>query len=287
MARATATRVGFVGLGNIGLPMAERLLTARFELTVHDVDPEPVRVLAAAGARRAGSARELAAQAEVIGLCVRDDAQVREVSQALLAGAEPDTLLAIHSTIRPATVHEVARAAARRGVTVVDAPVTGGAVGARSGRLCVMVGGEPEAVERCLPVFEAFAEKVVRTGPLGSGAATKLCNNLMTYLGFLAAWEAERLAVASGLSRQALDEVGRHNGNLSQQKLAFLGLHRSPVDRSDPGFRAALQRFVELAEKDLTVTLDFARELGLELPGAALCREIVARVYGLEDPARD
>ncbi|HVH08124.1 MAG TPA: NAD(P)-dependent oxidoreductase [Myxococcota bacterium] len=278
-------RAGFVGLGSIGQPMARRLLTGGLETTVFDLAEPAVAVLVAAGARGAASARDVAAAADVVGVCVRDDADVRAVvlgSEGLLAGAVAGTVIAIHSTILPRTVREIGEAAARTGVTVVDACVTGGPMGAERGTLTYMVGGEPAHVERCRPVFATAAAKIVHTGALGTGAATKLCNNLMTYLGFLAAFESNLLAERAGLSREALHEVTRTNGNLTDQMLAFLTLHRIPAEqRAEPGFQRMLEGYTTLAEKDLAVTLAFAREHGVELPGTARCRELMARVYGL------
>jgi 3-hydroxyisobutyrate dehydrogenase-like beta-hydroxyacid dehydrogenase len=150
-----------------------------------------------------------------------------------------------------------------------------------------MVGGDPAHLERCRPAFATSARSIVHTGDLGSGAATKLCNNLMTYLGFLAAFEANLLAEASGLSVQALDEVTRANGNLTDQMAAFVSLHRLPAaQRQDAGFQTLMRGYTTLAEKDLAVTLAFAREHGVALPGTALCQQVMARVYALEDARR-
>ena len=281
-----ALRAGFIGLGNIGKPMARRLVEAGVQTTVFDIAAATVAELAAAGARAARSAREVARVADVLGVCVRDDAEVRAVAlgpEGIEAGAAPGLVVAIHSTILPRTVREVASALADKGAFVVDACITGGATGAAKGALTYMVGGEVEHVERCRPVFATSAEHIVHTGPLGSGVAVKLCNNLMTYLGFLAAYEATMLARGGGLSEKALEEVTRANGNLTDQMQAFLALHRLPPEvRKDPELRKMLASFTSLAEKDLAVTLEFAREHGVELPGTARCRELMARVYGLE-----
>ncbi len=285
-----ALRVGFIGLGEMGGPMARWLVEKSLETAVYDLRPEAVEELRKAGARAAGSCRELAGQSEVIGVCVRDDADVRAAVLApdgVLAGAASGAIVALHSTIRPSTVFEVARAASERGVGVVDAPITGGAAGARNGTLCYMVGGEAELVERCRPVFETSASRIVHTGALGTGAATKLSNNLMTYRGFLAAFEATLLADGAGLSREALFEVTRANGNLTDPMRAYLGLHDAAAERGgDERFQAMVRGYTELAEKDLAVTLDFARERGVALPGAALCQQLMARVYGLQDEKR-
>ncbi len=285
-----ALRAGFIGLGEMGAPMARWLVEKSLETAVYDLRPESVEELRKAGARPAASCRELAGQADVIGVCVRDDADVRAAvlgPDGALAGASAGAIVALHSTIRPSTVLEVARAASQRGVGVVDAPITGGAAGARNGTLCYMVGGEAELVERCRPVFETSASRIVHTGALGTGAATKLCNNLMTYLSFLSAFEATHLADCAGLSRDALFEVTRANGNLTDPMRAYLGLHAAAAERGeDESFQAMLRGYTELAEKDLAVTLEFAREQGVALPGAALCQQLMARVYGLRDEKR-
>lgn len=285
-----STRAGFVGLGSIGRPMARRLVAGDLATTVYDLVPSAVDELVAAGAAAAACPREVAAAADVIGVCVRDDTDAQAVvlgPDGLLAGAAPGAVIAIHSTILPRTVRELGTTAAARGVAVVDACVTGGPMGAEQGRLTYMVGGEAADVERCRPVFATAGKTIVHTGPLGTGAATKLCNNLMTYVGFLAAFEATLLTRESGLSQSAFEEVTRSNGNLTDQMMAFLMLHKLPAEqRREPGFQQMLRGYTTLAEKDLAVTLAFAREHGVALPGAALCQQLMARVYGLDDPNR-
>lgn len=284
------TRAGFIGLGSIGRPMARRLCAGGLPTTVYDLVPAAVDELVAAGAARADSARAVAAASDVVGVCVRDDADVTAVvlgDDGLLAGAASGLVIAIHSTILPRTVRELGAAAAERGVSVVDACVTGGPTGAEQGRLTYMVGGEAADLERCRPVFATAARAIVHTGPLGTGAATKLCNNLMTYLGFLAAFEATTLAREAGLSTSAFEEVTRSNGNLTDQMQAFLMLHRLPEEqRGEAGFQQMLRGYTTLAEKDLAVTLAFAREHGVALPGTAVCQQVMARVYGLNDRNR-
>ena len=280
-------RAGFIGLGNIGEPMAERLIAAGIPTTVFDVRESAMQTLSDAGAETANSCRELAAGSDVIGVCVRDDADVRDAvlgDDGALAGAAAGSVIAIHSTILPSTVIEVGAAAAERGGGVLDACITGGAAGARQGTLTYIVGGEKAHLERCRPAFESSAKQIIHTGALGSGAATKLCNNLMTYQGFLAAFEATLLARSAALSQDALEEVGRSNGNLNDQQLAFLALHKVPAEqRTSDSFQQMLRGFLDLADKDLRVTLAFAREHGVALPGTGLCQQVMARVYGVED----
>jgi 3-hydroxyisobutyrate dehydrogenase len=283
-------RAGFVGLGNIGRPMAERLVAGGLETTVHDRFEPPVRELVAQGAKAAASPRELAAACDVIGVCVRDDADVRAVvygAEGLLAGAARGSVIALHSTILPSTVKEVGAAAAERGVGLVDACVSGGEAGARQGTLTYMVGGSADDLEKCRPAFETSGKRIVHTGVLGTGAAVKLCNNLMTYLAWLSAFEAHLLARASGVAQDAFEEVTRSTGNLTEAMLAFLTIHKLPEEtRRGEAFQARLRGFATLAEKDLAVTLAFARENGVALPGAGLAQQLMARVYGLDDPKR-
>jgi 3-hydroxyisobutyrate dehydrogenase len=257
---------------------------------VLDVMEAPVEELVREGAKAARSPRELAERCDVIGVCVRDDADVRSVlagDDGLLAGAARGAVIALHSTILPSTVREVGARAAERGVGLIDACITGGAANAAAGRLTYIVGGDPAHLERCRPAFETSAMRIVHTGPLGSGAATKLCNNLMTYLAWLSAFESLHLARAAGLSQEKLEEVTRANGNLTEPMQAFLALHKAPEEtRRSDGFQAMLRNFVTLAEKDLAVTLAFAREAGVALPGTGLVAQLMARVYGLADERR-
>jgi 3-hydroxyisobutyrate dehydrogenase len=280
------TRVGFAGLGNIGKPMARNLIDERFDLCVYDVVAEPVQELASLGARVARDPGALARAGEIIGVCVRDDAQVEVLllgTGGLLASAEAGTVVAVHSTVRPATVRDLAAVGCERGVHVIDAPITGGAPGAAARTLTYMVGGDADLLERCRPVFETSARTIVHTGSLGTGMWMKLCNNLMTYQGFQAAFEATLLAKAGGLSFEVFEEVTTSNGNLNDQMRAFLGLRRALEARAeDENLRQLVAGFAALAEKDLSIALESASELGLDLPGTGECRENMARVYGAE-----
>jgi 3-hydroxyisobutyrate dehydrogenase len=283
-------RAGFIGLGNIGLPMAKRLAAAGLETTVFDVVPARVAELEAAGARGASTPRVLAESSDVVGVCVRDDADVRAVfagDEGILAGARQDAVIAIHSTVQPATVEALANLAASRGVAVVDACITGGAAGASQGTLTVMVGGDAAAIDRARPFFDCFAKKIVHTGPIGSGCKMKLCNNLMTYLAWTSIYEATMLARAAGLSQEMLEEVTGSNGNLTDPMRRFILAHKLPEEvRKSEGFQKNMRLYTEVAEKDLAATLALARECGITLPGTAAVSQIMARVYALEDPKR-
>ena len=179
-------------------------------------------------------------------------------------------MVAVHSTVRPVTVRELAAVGRERGVHVIDAPITGGAPGAAARTLTYMVGGEAELLERCRPVFETSARTIVHTGPLGTGLWMKLCNNLMTYQGFQAAFEASLLAKRAGLSFDVFEKVTTSNGNLTDQMRAFLGLRGALEARADDaGLRQLVAGFSALAEKDLSIALESAGEFGLALSGTS------------------
>ena len=283
-------QVGYIGLGNIGKPSAQRLIREGFKAHVYDVHQPAVEELAALGAIACGSVAELASTCEHVGVCVRDDAQVEELlygEGGLFANAAAGTLIAIHSTVTQANVIRWSEEAASHGLTLIDAPITGGAHRAADGTLCYMVGGEEADVERAKPVFETSAEKVVHAGPIGSGIALKLCNNFIQYTEFVAMAEATRLAEACGLSVDVLREVGLSNGVVNEQMHMFVagrnGLALSSSEEDMEQFFGVMGR---LGEKDLDCALDTARERGVQLPTAAYVRERILKVFLAKDESR-
>ena len=172
--------IGFIGLGNIGRPMARQLLKLGEELWVYDVAPAAVAELAASGARAGTGVRELAARCRIIGVCVRDEPEVTGVlcgDDGLLAHARPDAIIAVHSTVNQTAILEWAARARERSIHLLDAPITGGAAGAEAATLTYMVGGASELVERCRPLFLTSGQKIIHAGPVGTGILLKLCNN--------------------------------------------------------------------------------------------------------------
>jgi 3-hydroxyisobutyrate dehydrogenase len=282
-------RVGFVGLGNIGKPMALRLPRAGLETTVFDIAAGPVQELVAAGAKAAASPRELARACDAVGVCVQTDAQVRSVVEGedgLLAGAAPGLVIAIHSTVLPTTVEAVAAAAAARGVAVVDACVTGN-VRVPDPKFKLFLGGDPAAIAKLEPYTGAIAERVIPAGALGNSCKVKICLNLITYLQWTAAFEAATLARGSGLPLEVLEEVGRSNGQLTEFMIAYMALLKAPeaARRSEP-MKSFLRTNMNVAEKDLAHALALAREAGVSLPGTALVSQLMARIYCVDDPGR-
>jgi 3-hydroxyisobutyrate dehydrogenase len=281
-------RVGFVGLGYIGKPMALRLPAAGLETTVFDLVAEPVQELAAAGARAAASPRAVAAESDVVGVCVQTDEQVRSVvagDDGLLAGAKPGAVLVVHSTILPATVEALGALAAKQGVELVDACVTGN-VRAADPAFKLFVGGEPATIARIRPYLQAIAaDRVIEAGGLGNGCKTKICVNLITYLQWTAAFEATALARAAGISSEVLEQAGRSNGQLTELMISYLALFKLPdAARKSEAMQKYLRTQMLVAEKDLACALQLARESGVSLPGAALVSQLMARLYAVEEP---
>jgi 3-hydroxyisobutyrate dehydrogenase len=267
--------LGFVGLGSIGKPMALRLAALPGDLVVYDVDPAPVHELAAAGARAARSVADLAGQVDLLCVMVRDDDQVRAVLGEVLGAAHEGTVVAIHSTVAPDTPAQLAQTAGRHGVQVVDAPVSGGPMGAAEGTLAVMVGGPTEVFERCREPFGLIGSRVVHTGAVGSATRFKLARNLLHFVSFTAATEAQRLAEAAGLDLVELGNVVRHTDAITGGPGAIL--HRdtaAPLSRDD-GWYPILEHVVALGEKDLGFAVRLADELGVDVP---LARQALARL---------
>ncbi|WP_338087728.1 NAD(P)-dependent oxidoreductase [Nocardioides lijunqiniae] len=277
--------VGFVGLGNIGRPMALRLASQAEErgldVHVYDVAPEPVAELVAAGAAATASVAELAARVDVLCVMVRDDDQVREVLGAALGVADERLTVVIHSTVAPTTPAELADTAARHGVRVVDAPVSGGAMGAADGTLAILVGGSDEAFAACRPALDAMGSKVVHAGPVGAGTRLKLARNLMHFVAFAAATEAQRLAEAAGLDLRALGDVVRHTDAITGGPGAIM--HRAttaPLAEDDFWF-GVFSHVRALGEKDLGFATELADQLGVDVPLARLALDRLGPGLGL------
>lgn len=284
---AAKTNVGYIGLGNIGKPSAERLITEDLEVHVYDVYQPAVDELVEKGARACESVAELAQKCEHVGICVRDDQQVEELlygERGILANAAKGTIVAIHSTVTQASLLRWAEEASEQGIHLLDAPITGGAHRAVDGTLCYMVGGDEAIVARCTPVFMTSAEKVVHAGEVGSGIALKLCNNFMQYTEFVVMAEATRLAEACGLSVDVLREVGISNGVVNEQMHMFVsgrnGLAGSCSDEEMEQFFGAMGT---LGRKDLQCALDTAADHGVVLPTAEYIRDRIENVFLARD----
>ena len=272
--------LGYIGLGNMGGPMAKRMTQSPGGVTVYDIRTEAMTPLAEAGASLADSIADVAA-ADIIHVTVLDDAQVRQVVGELAAHAKPGTVIAIHSTIKDTTAAELATELQPQGIHIVDAPVSGGAAAAEKGELATMVGAEREVYERIKPAFKQWAGMVIHAGEPGAGTRMKLARNMLTFTSYAAACEAMKLAEASGLDLQALGRVVRHTDALTSGPGAIM-VREDMKDLEPDNF--LYQSFVHargLGEKDLSLALALGESVSVDLPLAQLAYERLAAGLGV------
>jgi 3-hydroxyisobutyrate dehydrogenase-like beta-hydroxyacid dehydrogenase len=273
-------KLGYIGLGNMGAPMAKRLVDWPGGLTVFDVRTEAMTPLVEVGATLADSVADVAA-ADIISVTVLDDAQVREVVGELAANAKPGTIIAIHSTIGETTAGELAEGLKEQGIHIVDAPVSGGAGAAEKGELATMVGAEREVYERIKPTFKQWASMVIHAGEPGAGTRMKLARNMLTFTSYAAACEAMKLAEAAGLDLQALGRVVRHTDALTGGPGAIMV--REDMNDLEPD-NFLYQPFLHtrgLGEKDLSLALALGEAVSVDLPLAQVAYERLAAGLGL------
>jgi 3-hydroxyisobutyrate dehydrogenase len=242
-------RVGFIGLGSQGGPMARRIAEGGYDLMLWARRPATLEPFADTSAKTAGSPAELAAASDLVCLCVVGDDDVREVldgDSGVLAGLSPGGTVAVHSTVHPDTCNQIAKSAAEQGVSVIDAPVSGGGQAAEEGRLLVMVGGDPEVVERCRPIFATYADPIVHLGPLGNGQVTKILNNLLFTANLGAAISTLELGESLGLDRIRLSEV-LTAGSATSKALGSIAAFGGTLDQLAPIAGALLQKDVRHA----------------------------------------
>lgn len=261
--------IGFIGLGIMGRPMAHNVLRAGFPLVVYDLQLEPVADLAAAGARAADSPAALAQQVEVVLLCLPDSPDVQAAlcgPQGVLAGARPGQIVVDMSTISPVVARELAATAAAQGVTLLDAPVSGGQMGAAQGTLSIMVGGDAAAFAQVRPVLAAMGKTILHIGASGAGQVTKACNQIVIAVTIEAVAEAMVLAAKAGVDpaqvRQALLGGYAYSRVLEGHGERFLARNFAP------GFRTRLQY------KDLNIAMDAGRAYAAPLPATALVHQL-------------
>ncbi|MEB3979895.1 NAD(P)-dependent oxidoreductase [Mycobacterium sp. 663a-19] len=239
-------KVGFIGLGSQGGPMARRIVESGYPTTLWARRPASLEAFADTPAKFAESPAELAADSDLVCLCVVGDSDIEEITdgQGLLAAMKPGSIIAVHSTVHPDTCRNLAKTAAAHGVSVVDAPVSGGGGAASEGRLLVMAGGDADVVERCRPVFETYADPVVHLGELGTGQTTKLLNNLLFTANLGTAAAILSLAQQLGVSPDRFTEVvSRGSGNsFALNALGGVG----GLDRLAPLAGALLQKDARL-----------------------------------------
>jgi len=267
------TRIGFIGLGIMGRPMARNLLQAGFEVMVHSRTRSRMEDLVAAGARPGESPREVAAASEVVITMVPDTPDVQSVMlgpAGVIEGAH-DRLIAIDmSTISPSVTQQIAAALAERGIRALDAPVSGGETGAIAGTLTIMVGGAAEVFTECQPVLAAMGRRVTYIGPSGHGQIAKMCNQVVGVLTLEAVAEGLVLAAKAGVDVprviEALSAGSADSWNLRHQGPRMLARD----------FKAGF--FVHLQQKDLRLVMELANGLQVPLPGTALVQQLLGSV---------
>ena len=264
-------RVGFVGLGIMGRPMARNLLRAGYDLLVFNRSPGKAEELASEGAEVATSPAEVARESAVVITMLPGPPEVEAVvagEDGLLAGAREGSLLVDMSTSSPILARELAREARRRGVGMLDAPVSGGDVGAEEGTLSIMAGGSRGDFERARPLFEAMGETIVRVGEAGAGQVTKACNQIVVALVIEAVSEALVLGSEAGVEPEKILAV--LSGGLAANKVIEVKREKFLSREFSPGGK------VEFHHKDLGIALATAREHGVALPATALVEEMFA-----------
>lgn len=272
---------GFIGLGNIGAPMATRLATRDGGLIVRDLRDDVVATLVAAGAAAASSTGDVGRRCAGVSVMVLNDTQVRDVAAELFESMAPGGVISIHSTIEVTTARELAEAAREHGLHLLDAPVSGGFIGAADGRLAIMVGGDEAALATVREPFGHMADLVIRFGDAGAGTTAKLARNLLHFVAFTAAAEAQRLAEAAGIDLSGLGRVVRHSDAVTGGPGSIM--LRTSTDAMAPGddWYDTMSHVRNLGEKDLDLALGLAGSLGIELPLAQLARRDLATGLGV------
>lgn len=270
-----AERIGFIGLGIMGRPMARNLLKAGHQLTVHSRSRGPVDELTAEGARPAHSPHEVAARSDVVILMLPDSSDVESVMlgyEGVLAGARPGMLAIDMSTISPVVARELADRARAQGVGMLDAPVSGGDVGAIQGTLSIMAGGSAQDFERAWPIFEKLGKTIVHVGESGAGQVVKACNQIVVALTIEAVSEALTLGSRAGVDPAIIVQV--LSGGLAGNKVMDVRGPNFLEHNFKPGFK------IRLHSKDLGIALASGREYGVSLPVTALVDQMLTTLKG-------
>ena len=256
--------IGFIGLGIMGKPMARNLLKAGYPLVVYNRSRPAIEALAAEGAIVADSPKAVAQQADVVISCVSDSPDVEAValgSNGIIEGAKSGSLYIDMSTIAPATARRVYTELKAKGIDALDAPVSGGDIGAQQGTLSIMVGGDEPAFQRSLPILQAMGKNIVYIGEAGAGQVTKACNQIVVALTVQAVAEALTLAKKSGVDVARVREALM--GGFAQSRVLDVHGKRILEGNFQPGFKLDLHR------KDMNIVLQTGRETGVPLFGSA------------------
>ena len=282
-----AERIGFIGLGIMGRPMALNLLATGLDLAVYARRAEALTPLTDAGARAYASPAAVAEQADVVFTMLGDTSDVEAVilggsgdaDRAIIAGAQPGSVVVDMSTISPSATRRIAARLAEAGVTLLDAPVSGGDIGAREGTLSIMVGGPDAAFARVRPLLQVMGRNIVHVGDHGAGQVCKACNQIVVGQTIAAVGEALLLAEAAGVDGAKVREALL--GGFAGSRILEVHGQRMLDANYQPGFKAALH------QKDMRIVQETAHELGLGLPGAAMVAQLLNTLLGQGDGELD
>lgn len=272
------TSIGFIGIGNMGLPMVTNLLKAGYRVQAYDVRQEAVDAAVGRGASALESAAEVARRVEVAITMLPNSPDVEAVylgAKGIVEGARPGLVCIDMSTIDPATTRRVGERLAASGVSLLDAPVSGAVPRAVEGTLTIMVGGDAKLLESVRPILGAMGSNVIHVGPLGSGEVAKICNNLLAGVSMIALAEAFTIGMRAGVDPKVLHEViRRSSGNCwsLEHNCPVPGL--VPSAASNKGFAAGFM--TDLMAKDLSLARGTARDLGATCFTGALAHELYA-----------
>ncbi len=258
-------KIGYIGLGLMGKPMALNILKAGFPLVVHNRSHASVEELVQAGATAADSPAEVAQQVEIVFTNLPDSPDVEQVvlgKNGILAGAHPGLIFVDNSTIKPATARHIADQLAQKEVFALDAPVSGGDIGAQNGTLAIMVGGAAETLEKVRPVLEVMGKTITHVGESGAGQIAKAANQIMVVAQMVAMSELLMFAQKAGADPQKVVQAIR--GGAAQCWTLDVKPQRLFSGNRQPGFKASMQA------KDLNIVMDTAREYGISLPSCGL-----------------
>ena len=264
-------RLGFIGLGSMGAPMAARLLATGRPLAVFARRPEQTRPLLEAGATLCGSPREVAALSHIVFTMVTDTAAVENVvlgPDGIVEEARPGLVVVDHSTIAPAGARRIASTLKARGVDMLDAPVSGGVIAARAGTLAMMIGGDEAVLERCRPHLESLGTTIVHIGASGAGQVAKACNQICIVVAQLGVAEAVLLAEASGVDFERV--MRALMGGLASSRVLEVQGPKMAARRFDGQIESRLHH------KDSRIALDLGRAFHLDLPATSLASEVLS-----------
>jgi len=276
----TKPTLGFIGLGLMGKPMAKNLLNAGYPLVVHNRSREAVQELVGEGALEGFSPKDVASQVDIIFTNLPDSPDVELVAlgeEGILEGASEGLIFVDHSTIKPSLARRIATEFEARKAFALDAPVSGGDIGAQKGTLAIMVGGPEEALNELLPIFEVVGKKTTHVGDAGSGQIAKAANQVMVAAQMVAMGELMILAKKSGADPARV--VQAIQGGAAQCWTLDVKPERLFAGNRKPGFKAYMQ------EKDLKIVMDTAREYGAPLPAAGLHTQLFGAMLqmGMKD----